>query len=131
MLPWSVIATAGMPRRWASTNRSLSRAAPSSIEYSVCTWRCTNESDTQGPLLSRGRSGPREPSPDPPRAALVTPVLFGEWLDHHSGGAHPRLAGLRLQHAVFDRGAHLERRVVRHHGHGPGAGGEVLGQIVE
>ena len=43
-LPWSVIASAGIPIRAASVNRSFSRAAPSSMEYSVCTCRCTKES---------------------------------------------------------------------------------------
>ena len=37
MLPWSVIATWVMPWRATSLNSSLRRAAPSSIEYSVCT----------------------------------------------------------------------------------------------
>jgi hypothetical protein len=44
MLPWSVMATAPMPCRSHSAKSSLSLAAPSSIEYSVCTWRCTNDS---------------------------------------------------------------------------------------
>src|SRR5437764_77567 len=35
-----------MPIRAVSLNRSSSRAAPSSIEYSVCTCRCTKESDS-------------------------------------------------------------------------------------
>ena len=39
MLPWSVIATCVMPVPATSLNSSLSRAAPSSIEYSVCTCR--------------------------------------------------------------------------------------------
>ncbi len=39
MLPWSVIATWVMPCLETSLNISLSRAAPSSIEYSVCTCR--------------------------------------------------------------------------------------------
>ncbi len=43
-LPWSVIARAGMPIAAASANRSVRRAAPSSMEYSVCACRCTNES---------------------------------------------------------------------------------------
>ena len=43
--PWSVIAMADMPRRLASVIKSSSRAAPSSIEYSVCTWRWTKSSD--------------------------------------------------------------------------------------
>src|SRR5215217_5179869 len=34
------MARAGMPMRAASANRSSTRAAPSSIEYSVYTWRC-------------------------------------------------------------------------------------------
>jgi hypothetical protein len=43
--PWSVVAIAVCPRRWASPKRSFSRAAPSSIEYSVCTCRCTKSVD--------------------------------------------------------------------------------------
>ena len=39
MLPWSVIATCVMPLAVTSLNMSFSRAAPSSIEYSVCTCR--------------------------------------------------------------------------------------------
>ncbi len=35
MLPWSVIATAGMPCSTAASIRGLTRAAPSSIEYSL------------------------------------------------------------------------------------------------
>ncbi len=35
MLPWSLIATAGMPWRSTSANMGLSFCAPSSIEYSV------------------------------------------------------------------------------------------------
>src|SRR3954453_5207486 len=59
-LPWSVIANAGMPIRAVSLNKSFSRAAPSSIEYSVCTCRCTNESLTgvsrsQVGLVARAR----------------------------------------------------------------------------
>src|SRR6185369_10355705 len=40
------MASAGMPRRAVSANRGASRAAPSSIEYSVCAWRCTNDPPT-------------------------------------------------------------------------------------
>src|SRR2546429_662596 len=32
-----------MAIRWHCANRSVNRAAPSSMEYSVCTCRCTNE----------------------------------------------------------------------------------------
>ncbi len=49
MLPWSVIATAVIPSRAASANSRPTLAAPSSIEYSVCTCRWTNESDTAPP----------------------------------------------------------------------------------
>src|ERR1700733_664445 len=44
MFPWSVMAMACMSIREHSLNRSFSRAAPSSIEYSVWTCRCTKES---------------------------------------------------------------------------------------
>src|SRR3954463_12537970 len=55
-----------MPISAVLANRSSSRAAPSSMEYSVCTCRCTNESLTGAFLLeyaelvsvgSRGRTG--------------------------------------------------------------------------
>ena len=51
--PWSVTATAGMPRRWASVKivgapgldfGASMRAAPSSSEYSECTCRWTKPS---------------------------------------------------------------------------------------
>src|SRR3954447_6200469 len=38
------MASAGISMRAVSENRSLTRAAPSSMEYSVCTCRCTKES---------------------------------------------------------------------------------------
>src|SRR5690349_9178755 len=41
-LPWSVIAMASMPSSAVRANMSSSRAAPSSMEYSVCTWRWAN-----------------------------------------------------------------------------------------
>ena len=40
-LPWSVTAMAGMPCSSHPAKRSLMRAAPSSMEYSECTCRCT------------------------------------------------------------------------------------------
>src|SRR6478735_3531917 len=43
-LPWSVIAIESMPSSAVRSNMSVSRAAPSSMEYSVCTWRCANPS---------------------------------------------------------------------------------------
>src|SRR5579875_394308 len=42
MLPWSVMATCVMPLALTSWNSSFSRAAPSSIEYSVWTCRWAN-----------------------------------------------------------------------------------------
>ena len=39
MLPWSVTATAGIPCSTAASTSGLTRAAPSSIEYSLWTWR--------------------------------------------------------------------------------------------
>ena len=43
MFPWSVIPTAGWPSAAAVATTSAIRAAPSSIENSVCRCRCTNE----------------------------------------------------------------------------------------
>src|SRR5256885_3868946 len=44
MLPWSVIPTAGWPSAAAAATTSPMRDAPSSIEYSVCRCRWTNDS---------------------------------------------------------------------------------------
>src|SRR3954466_4397999 len=49
-VPWSVIAIASMPSSAVRANISPSRAAPSSMEYSVCTCRCTKESFTRDPV---------------------------------------------------------------------------------
>ncbi|GAA4353153.1 hypothetical protein GCM10023145_19310 [Angustibacter luteus] len=43
-----MVATAGIPCRAASAIRSSIRAAPSSIEYSVCTCRWANEGPPEG-----------------------------------------------------------------------------------
>src|SRR5260370_32920811 len=43
MFPWSVIPTAGCPSAAAVAMTSATRAAPSSIEYSVWRCRCANE----------------------------------------------------------------------------------------
>src|SRR5690349_9729589 len=45
MFPWSVIPTAGCPSATALATTSGIRAAPSSIEYSVCRCRWTNDRD--------------------------------------------------------------------------------------
>ena len=52
MLPWSVIPMAGWPSAAAAPTTSAIRAAPSSIEYSVCTWRCVKLSATRAHLLA-------------------------------------------------------------------------------
>ena len=44
MLPWSVMPSAGWPSATALATSSSRRAAPSSIENSVWTWRWVNES---------------------------------------------------------------------------------------
>src|SRR6218665_2238806 len=51
ILPWSVIAMAVIPCARVAEISSATRAAQSSIEYSVCTCRCANDSDTN--LLTR------------------------------------------------------------------------------
>src|SRR3954452_25477560 len=53
MLPWSVIPIAGMSSRFASANIGATFAAPSSIEYSVWLWRCTNELLIGPPVYGR------------------------------------------------------------------------------
>src|SRR5918994_3938004 len=50
-LPWSVMATAGIPSPFAAWMSSPTRAAPSSIEYSLCTCRWTKESAATGLLI--------------------------------------------------------------------------------
>ena len=52
MLPWSVMPIAGWPSAAAAATSSSTRAAPSSIEYSVCRWRWVNESATTSCLLA-------------------------------------------------------------------------------
>lgn len=55
MLPWSVIATAGMRCSTAASMSGLTRAAPSSMEYSLWTWRWTKES-VEGTFRSGSRA---------------------------------------------------------------------------
>jgi hypothetical protein len=42
MLPWSVMPSAGWPSATAACTRSLTRAAPSSMENSVWVCRCVH-----------------------------------------------------------------------------------------
>ncbi len=52
MLPWSVMPSAGWPSAAAAATSSSTRAAPSSIEYSVWTCRWVNDPDPgKRPLL--------------------------------------------------------------------------------
>src|SRR5665213_518022 len=62
MLPWSVIPRAGWPSATAASTRSLTRAAPSSIENSVWVWRWVNDRAANvSACPSRiGRPGPVE-----------------------------------------------------------------------
>ena len=53
MLPWSVMPSAGWPSATALATSSSRRAAPSSIENSVWTWRCVNESPTMRHISPR------------------------------------------------------------------------------
>ena len=46
MLPWSVMPMAGWPSAAAAATTSSIRAAPSSMEYSVWTWRWAKLSPT-------------------------------------------------------------------------------------
>ena len=59
MLPWSVTAMAGIPSATAASMSGLTRAAPSSIEYSLCTCRCTNESSLRARLRLQVELGGR------------------------------------------------------------------------
>ena len=52
MLPWSVIPRAGCPSATAACTRSLTRAAPSSIENSVWVWRWVNDRVANGRMPS-------------------------------------------------------------------------------
>ncbi|MNC93140.1 hypothetical protein D3C83_97000 [compost metagenome] len=45
MLPWSVIATAGMPSAFARSTSSGIEIAPSRIEYCVCRCRCAKDGE--------------------------------------------------------------------------------------
>ena len=49
MLPWSVMPIAGWPSAAAAATTSPTRAAPSSIEYSVWTWRWVKRIAHAGP----------------------------------------------------------------------------------
>ena len=58
MLPWSVMPTAGWPSAAAAATTSPTRAAPSSIENSVCRCRWVNESGTGEYSSTTATTGP-------------------------------------------------------------------------
>src|SRR5690242_14831692 len=130
------MARAGMPSRAVSAISGVTRAAPSSIEYSVWTCRCTKESATSTPSLP----GPnRRPGPysDPPtrnrpmiNSAEEKRNLPNVGIHHHRGGAQPGALGVGGEHAVFDVGAALQRRVVGHDHDRPRPRAEVRREIV-
>src|SRR4051794_41002200 len=77
MLPWSVIPTAGWPSAAAAATTSPIRDAPSSIEYSVCRCRCTNESPTLTPPTSPGPVDAPVDAPVDEPVENHTPVIRG------------------------------------------------------
>src|SRR3954447_23103230 len=102
-----------MPIRSVSANRSFNRAAPSNIEYSVCTCRCANESPTPAPLvIARADGQPRAvasslaPPTDKVRerhdGATRMAHLTREALQHHADRTQPGPFGGRREHAVLD-----------------------------
>ena len=85
MLPWSVMPSAGWPSATALATSSSRRAAPSSIENSVWTWRWVNESPTSRPPAGlrrlTGHTGPPNHNGvirvEPTRPHLLLPSLGG------------------------------------------------------
>src|SRR6266536_5617188 len=74
------MARAGIPIRAASANRSSTRAAPSSIEYSVWTWRCTKLSGTPSPVSA----GPSRSSAATGRPSTACGYIFHRvWTELH------------------------------------------------
>src|ERR1043166_9013564 len=65
------MASAGISSRAVSLNRSARRAAPSSIEYSVCTCRCTNEPPMPAPPSPSARPANRSISPPGPGGEML------------------------------------------------------------
>ena len=122
MLPWSVIATAGMPSRLASPSSSLTRAAPSSIEYSVCTWRCTNESDTRAPLVVTDASDSSRPVRQKRGGSRGCVAVTRRTVRSSSTPRGARLGGSRAGARCTRSRTRLERRVVGHDRHRAGAG---------
>src|SRR3954469_1422904 len=82
-----------MPSSAVRSNISDNRAAPSSMEYSVCTWRWTNES--RDPADIGGERPLRRMRADRPAAAVGRPRLsIGEeqsdYATDESDGGTPR-----------------------------------------
>src|SRR5215471_19023438 len=96
------MATAVIPVCPHWLNKSLSRAAPSSMEYSVCTWRCTNEPSPADPAavtgnLLRGRRQPGAGLPGPGEVAGGAPAggLIRAGIPQEDGRASPALRAYR------------------------------------
>src|SRR5579875_2036560 len=73
MTPWSVRATPGAPSVYAFSHNASTRHAPSSSEYSLWTWRWTNELNekpTYGEKEARRASTPDVSDPDRYPASL-------------------------------------------------------------
>src|SRR3712207_7889944 len=77
-LPWSVIAIAGIPSSAVRANMSSSRAAPSSMEYSVWTCRWTKSPLPVLTLLGTGLPAPLDARRPTGRADEPDPVLGGK-----------------------------------------------------
>src|SRR3954451_10985581 len=69
---------APMPSSAVRANMSLSRAAPSSMEYSVCTCRWTNESRDPAADMGWGRPFLLDGAHDEPGRRGPRPCLWGE-----------------------------------------------------
>src|SRR5260370_6482694 len=83
LCPWSVIPTAGISSLAVSCSSGLTFAAPSSIEYSVCTWRCTSEAgDRAAAMCDLPPAEPRAAGQGMPRLACGAHVANqdrGKW----------------------------------------------------
>src|ERR1044071_7397844 len=92
MLPWSVMAMAPMPSSEVRAKRPSRSDAPSSIEYSVWTCRCTNDDSLD---IDAG-----------PPQAIVGEDLQTSGAPRRDGGGAPLRAPLGLVHWARGRGNH-------------------------
>ena len=108
MFPWSVIPTAGWPSAATVATTSPIRDAPSSIEYSVCRCRWTNDGFTV-PFATRPGS-PQAPGVPVENYKRVTPNLRPGPGHRKGTQARPRPArrGTSISAAVSDPWAEIE-----------------------